>query len=80
MSVNFRQYDPFFLFFCKWRNCAQEGSIKVVPLSRNLFIMLTFTLKRHIFFAGSEQVTILNPINEVLRLLDIELLPQRGDV
>ena len=33
-----------------------------------------------LLFAGSEQVTILNPINEVLRLLDIELLPQRGDV
>ena len=30
-----------------------------------------------LLFAGSEQVTILNPINEVLRLLDIELLPQK---
>jgi len=30
-----------------------------------------------LLFAGSEQVTILNPINEVLRLLDIKLLPQK---
>ena len=27
-----------------------------------------------LLFAGSEQVTILNPINEVLRLLDVEIL------
>ena len=27
-----------------------------------------------LLFAGSEQVTIINPINEVLRLLDIELV------